>query len=121
MINCAKALNNRGEKVLFVSANSERTSLIQQASFQHQKLQQIFKNDKNIELIQFNLQDSKHDGHGTLHDLVDLIKSKYNDCHIFIDEIHGLDPQMKYNQSIYDILINWTTTMDNDRHLWIVW
>ena len=121
MINCAKALNAIGEKVLFVSANSERHSLIHQDSIQHQKLKLIFEDDENVELIGYNLQETQNVGHGTPTEFEGLIGSKYKDYNIFIDEVHGFDEDNpNYKESIYKTFIRWDEVVDPEKHLWIV-
>ena len=56
MVNCAKALNEIGEKVLFVSANMTNYPIGPgEHSIQHQKLERVFKNDENIKLEGLNI------------------------------------------------------------------
>ena len=121
MINCAKALNAIGEKVLFISTNSERHSLINQDSIQQKKLKLIFENDDNVELIGYNLQETKNVGHGTPLEFETLITTKYKDYNIFVDELHGFDEDSPdCVESIYQTIIRWSGLVNSRKHLWIV-
>ena len=119
MAHCAKQLSRRGEKVLWISTNSEILSHVSKIlgfspvkSIQHMNLEKCFQNEKNIELTMFPF-DTPYDQKATAFE--NFLRTKTN-YHIFIDEMAGKEE----NQDVYHRIIKWSKLHNQNKHLWIV-
>ena len=119
MAHCAKQLSRRGEKVLWISTNSEilsfqaeRLGFSPVKSIQHMNLEKCFKKEKNIELKMFPF-DTPYDQKSTVFEKFLKTKSNY---HIFIDEVSGREE----NQDVYHRIIEWSHLHNQRKHLWVV-
>ena len=122
MLHCAQALSRRGEKVLFVSANSERLNLHGENSTQHNKLIMMFEGDDNVDVLGINMNRRtpfKKKGK-TYSDFEALLISSYNEHHIFVDELHGESHNEEGDEPFYEMLQRWSELVRPDKHLWIV-
>ena len=122
MVHCVQALSRRGEKVLFVSANSERLNLMGENSTQLNKLIMMFEGDDNVDVlgIDMNRRTLFEKNGKTYSDFEALLISSHNEHHIFVDELHGEEEGKEGDEPFYEMLQRWSELVRPNKHLWIV-